>query len=168
MMRDAIIGHTKSSEAPHKLVRPPRCGAAHTSLSGRHCRQVLSPLLTTLPHSTERERERERHGESGTAASHVTEAASPSTAACKCSPRRPLLSPQPRAMPPSYLSHRASPNAELKRANAESSCWMRTQPCGCFLLCVVGTILDRGARHHRVVAARHLLVLREARKAICV
>ncbi|KOO29352.1 hypothetical protein Ctob_001991, partial [Chrysochromulina tobinii] len=36
-----------------------------------------------------------------------------------------------------------------------------TQPCGCFL-CGSGVIIDRGARHHRVVAARHLLVFREA------
>ena len=63
--------------------------------------QTLSPSAFAAAHHPSpqhRERERERHGESGTAASHVTEAASPSTSACKCSPRRPLLSPQPRAM----------------------------------------------------------------------
>ncbi|KOO33301.1 hypothetical protein Ctob_010554, partial [Chrysochromulina tobinii] len=44
---------------------------------------------------------------------------------------------------------------------------MRTQPCGCFL-CGRCEIIDRGARHHRVVAARHRLVLREAPDAFSV
>ena len=70
--------------------------------------QTLSPSAFAAAHHPSpqhRERERERHGESGTAASHVTEAASPSTAACKCSPRRPLLSPQPRATSPRRPRH---------------------------------------------------------------
>ncbi|KOO34571.1 hypothetical protein Ctob_011832, partial [Chrysochromulina tobinii] len=45
---------------------------------------------------------------------------------------------------------------------------MLTQPCGCFLFVSVDAIIDRGARHHRVVAARHRLVLREAPDAISV
>ena len=62
----------------------------------------------------------------------------------------------------------ASTSAALKRTKnqrTESSCRMLTQPCGCFL-CGCGVIIDRGARHHRVVAARHRLVLREAPEAI--
>ena len=45
---------------------------------------------------------------------------------------------------------------------------MLTQPFGCFLLAPVDEIIDRGARHHRVVAARHRLVHREAPEAISV
>ena len=66
------------------------------------------------------------------------------------------------------LSQRATSNAALRRAYAESSCRMLTQPCGCFLYVSDGAIIDRGARHHRVVAARHLLVLREAPDAISI
>jgi hypothetical protein len=62
----------------------------------------------------------------------------------------------------------ASSSAALKRANDESSCRMLTQPCGGFLFVGVGAIIERGARHHRVVAARHLLVLREAPDALSV
>ena len=58
--------------------------------------------------------------------------------------------------------------SNLSYTKAESSCRVLTQPCGCSLFGVVGAIFERGARHHRVVAARHSLVLREAPEALSV
>ena len=57
---------------PCEHTRSPRCGASH-SLSDRHCRQDFA----AAHHPSPQHRERERHGESGTAASHVTELPQP-------------------------------------------------------------------------------------------
>jgi hypothetical protein len=107
---------------PCEHTRSPRCGASH-SLSDRHCRQDFAAAHHPSPQH--RERERERHGESGTAASHVTEAASPSTSACKCSPRRPLLSPHSHEP-----CHRATSAIE-PHLTQNSNAPMPSQAAGC-------------------------------------
>ena len=116
---------------PYEAIRGPaqaRPASALWRLSHTSLRQTLSPSAFAAAHHPSpqhRERERERHGESGTAASHVTEAASPSTSACKCSPRRPLLSPHSHEP-----CHRATSAIE-PHLTQNSNAPMPSQAAGC-------------------------------------